>query len=118
MAFQAHQLLSEDKEADAFHLSLLTKAKNYSIILFATSTGHIGVAPQSIRADDIVDLFSGLRTPMILRPDGQSYPFLVQLISTASCKERRGKMMNATCKSIKLFNSNVILVYSLGNSGT
>ena len=44
MAFQAHQLLSEDKEADAFHLSLLTKAKNYSIILFATSTGHIGVA--------------------------------------------------------------------------
>jgi len=118
MAFQAHQLLSEDKEADAFHLSLLTKAKNYSIILFATSTGHIGVAPQSIRADDIVDLFSGLRTPMILRPDGQSYPFLVQLISTASCKGRRGKMMNPTCKSIKVFNSEAMLDYGLRSRAT
>ena len=31
MAFQAHQLLPEDKAADAFHSSLLMKAKNYGI---------------------------------------------------------------------------------------
>jgi hypothetical protein len=84
MAFQAHQLLSEDKAADAFHSSLLMKAKNY-----------------------------GIPTRM-----AKVIAFLVQLISTASCKGRRGKMMNPTCKSIKVFNSEAMLDYGLRSRAT
>jgi hypothetical protein len=53
MAFQAHQLLSGRQRSRYLPFTSVDEAKNYSITRFATSTGRIGVASQSVRADDI-----------------------------------------------------------------